>query len=53
MHALGAGHGAFTTVGDWSLMVECNGYLGITPEAMVPLSRGHRVVSHFPPVPRA
>ncbi|MDC0767733.1 DUF6461 domain-containing protein [Streptomyces sp. HD] len=36
-----------TTVGDWSLMVEFNGYLGITPEAMLPVSRERRVVSHY------
>ena len=36
-----------TAVGDWSLMVEFNGYLGVTPEAMLPVSRGRRVVSHF------
>ncbi|MFI7414499.1 DUF6461 domain-containing protein [Streptomyces sp. NPDC049627] len=34
-------------VGDWSLMVEFNGYLGVTNEAMIPLSRGRTVVSHF------
>lgn len=31
----------------WSLMVEANGYLGVTDEAMLPVSRGRRVVSHF------
>ncbi|WP_284438009.1 DUF6461 domain-containing protein [Streptomyces sp. TUS-ST3] len=31
----------------WTLMVEYNGYLGVTEEAMLPLSRGRRVVSHF------
>ncbi|MFF5480610.1 DUF6461 domain-containing protein [Streptomyces sp. NPDC012935] len=36
-----------TALGDWSLMVEFNGYLGVTNEAMIPLSRGRRVVSHF------
>lgn len=36
-----------TSVGDWSLMVEFNGYLGVTNEAMIPLSRGRSVVSHF------
>ncbi|MEU1618459.1 DUF6461 domain-containing protein [Streptomyces sp. NPDC005722] len=35
------------SLGDWSLMVECNGYLGVTDEAMLPLSRGRTVVSHF------
>jgi hypothetical protein len=36
-----------TTVGDWALMIEYNGYLGIRDAAMVPLSRGRTVVSHF------
>ncbi|MEV5320585.1 DUF6461 domain-containing protein [Streptomyces sp. NPDC052687] len=36
-----------TTVGDWALMLEYNGYLGIRDEAMLPLSRGRTVVSHF------
>jgi hypothetical protein len=36
-----------TAVGDWSLMVEFNGFLGITTEVALPLSRGRRVVSHF------
>jgi hypothetical protein len=36
-----------TSVDDWSLMVEFNGYLGVTDEAMLPVSRGRRVVSHF------
>ncbi|WP_405838272.1 DUF6461 domain-containing protein [Streptomyces sp. NBC_01518] len=34
-------------VGDWSLMVEHNGYLGVTSAAMLPVSRGRTVVSHF------
>ncbi|MFJ5309551.1 DUF6461 domain-containing protein [Streptomyces sp. NPDC088350] len=34
-------------VGDWSLMVEYNGYLGVTDEAMLPVSHGHTIVSHF------
>jgi hypothetical protein len=34
-------------VGDWSLMVEHNGYLGVTGAAMLPVSRGRTVVSHF------
>lgn len=34
-------------VDDWSLIVEFNGFLGVTPSAMLPLSRGRRVVSHF------
>ncbi|WP_030321307.1 DUF6461 domain-containing protein [Streptomyces sp. NRRL B-3229] len=36
-----------TAIRDWTLMVECNGYLGVTDEAMLPLSRGRRIVSHF------
>ncbi|MFI9047417.1 DUF6461 domain-containing protein [Streptomyces sp. NPDC053427] len=35
------------SVGDWALMVEYNGYLGVTDEVAVPLSRGTRLVSHF------
>lgn len=38
---------AATALGDWTLMVEYNGYLGITEEAMLPVSRGRTVVSHF------
>ncbi|MET7570508.1 DUF6461 domain-containing protein [Streptomyces sp. NPDC005492] len=34
-------------VGDWPLMVEYNGYLGVTDAAMLPISRGRTVVSHF------
>ncbi len=34
-------------VGDWSLMVEHNGYLGVTGNLMLPISRGRTVVSHF------
>ena len=33
--------------GDWALAVEVNGYLGATPEVIVPLSAGTRVVSHY------
>jgi Family of unknown function (DUF6461) len=33
--------------GDWAVAVEVNGYLGITEEAMIPLSAGTRVVSHY------
>jgi hypothetical protein len=32
--------------GDWALGVEINGFLGVTPEAIVPLSAGTRIVSH-------
>ncbi|MDQ0603196.1 hypothetical protein QF037_007541 [Streptomyces canus] len=35
------------TLDGWALMVEFNGYLGVTPEAMLPVSRGRRAVSHF------
>lgn len=35
------------SVGNWSLMVEYNGYLGVTEAAMLPVSRGRTVVSHF------
>ncbi|WP_406273069.1 DUF6461 domain-containing protein [Actinacidiphila glaucinigra] len=35
------------SLGGWSLMVEYNGYLGVTDEAMPPSSRGRTVVSHF------
>ncbi|MCS0603556.1 DUF6461 domain-containing protein [Streptomyces sp. LP11] len=34
-------------LGEWSLMVEYNGYLGITGQAMLPISSGRTVVSHF------
>ncbi|MDI5911106.1 MULTISPECIES: DUF6461 domain-containing protein [Streptomyces] len=36
-----------TAIGHWTLMVEFNGYLGITDKAMLPVSRGRTVVSHF------
>ena len=36
------GHG-----GDWALGMEINGHLGVTPEAIVPLSAGTRLVSHY------
>jgi len=32
---------------DWALGVEINGYLGVTPELIVPLSAGTRLVSHY------
>ncbi|GIH93774.1 DUF6461 domain-containing protein [Planobispora siamensis] len=35
------------TVGDWVLMVEANGGLGVTKEIIRPLSAGTRFVSHF------
>ncbi|MGW4568263.1 DUF6461 domain-containing protein [Streptomyces sp. NPDC004561] len=34
-------------VGDWTLMVEYNCYVGSTAQVMLPLSRGRTVVSHF------
>ncbi|MFF4016864.1 DUF6461 domain-containing protein [Streptomyces sp. NPDC001843] len=34
-------------VGEWSLMVEYNGYVGVSREVMLPVSRGRTVVSHF------
>lgn len=33
--------------GDWALGVEINGHLGVTPEVIVPLSAGTRLVSHY------
>ncbi|MFB4316745.1 DUF6461 domain-containing protein [Actinomadura sp. 21ATH] len=36
-----------TAVGEWALAVEPNGYLGASEEAVVPLSAGSRLVSHF------
>ncbi|MEU1519943.1 DUF6461 domain-containing protein [Streptomyces sp. NPDC005811] len=38
---------AMTTVGDWTLLIEPNGYLGITEEKALPASAGTRWVSHF------
>jgi hypothetical protein len=32
---------------DWALGLEVNGFLGVTPEVLVPLSAGTRVVSHY------
>ncbi len=34
-------------VGDWTLMVEYNGYVGNRSELMDPVCRGRTVVSHF------
>ncbi|MEV4251409.1 DUF6461 domain-containing protein [Streptosporangium canum] len=34
-------------VGDWVLLVEANGSLGVTDEIIMPLSAGTRLVSHF------
>ncbi len=42
--------GAVTVPGDqgeWVLGLETNGYLGVTPRLVEPLSRGTRLVSHF------
>ena len=34
-------------VGDWSLMVEYSGFVGVTASVMPPVWRGRTVVSHF------
>jgi hypothetical protein len=36
-----------TSVDDWVLAVEPNGFLGVTEQIIVPLSAGTRLVSHF------
>jgi hypothetical protein len=36
-----------TEVDVWTMLVEENGYLGVTPEVIGPLSTGTQVVSHF------
>jgi hypothetical protein len=33
--------------GEWTLGVESNGFLGVTPEVVAPASAGTRIVSHF------
>ncbi|MET8983122.1 DUF6461 domain-containing protein [Streptomyces sp. NPDC004539] len=38
---------AMTTVGSWTLMIEANGYLGVTEERALDASAGTRWVSHF------
>ncbi|WP_330481426.1 DUF6461 domain-containing protein [Streptomyces sp. NBC_00724] len=38
---------ALTTIGSWTLMIEPNGYLGVTEEVALPTSRGTRWVSHY------
>uniref|UniRef100_A0AAU2VF74 DUF6461 domain-containing protein n=1 Tax=Streptomyces sp. NBC_00003 TaxID=2903608 RepID=A0AAU2VF74_9ACTN len=38
---------AMTTVGDWTLLIEPVGYLGVTEERALPASVGTRWVSHF------
>ncbi|WP_225837457.1 DUF6461 domain-containing protein [Streptomyces sp. NK08204] len=34
-------------LGDWTLMVEYNGFVGTLADVMLPVSRGRTVVSHF------
>ncbi|XVQ13211.1 DUF6461 domain-containing protein [Spirillospora sp. CA-255316] len=41
------GHDVSGTARSWALAVEPNGSLGVTEEAIVPLSAGTRLVSHF------
>ncbi|MFI1471023.1 DUF6461 domain-containing protein [Streptomyces wuyuanensis] len=38
---------AMTTVGDWTLLIEPNGYLGVTEDRVLPASAGAAWVSHF------
>ncbi|MEV8341067.1 DUF6461 domain-containing protein [Streptomyces niveus] len=38
---------AMTTVGAWTLLIEPNGYLGVTEEQALPASAGASWVSHF------
>lgn len=38
---------AMTTIGVWTLMIEPNGYIGITEEFALPASAGTRWISHF------
>ncbi|WP_432105686.1 DUF6461 domain-containing protein [Streptomyces sp. bgisy091] len=38
---------ALTTVGPWTLLIEPNGYLGVTEERALPASAGVSWVSHF------
>ncbi|KQZ17922.1 DUF6461 domain-containing protein [Streptomyces clavifer] len=38
---------AMTTVGDWTLLIEPVGYIGVTEERALPMSAGTRWVSHF------
>lgn len=38
---------AMTTVGDWTLIIEPNGFLGVSEERALPASAGTRWVSHF------
>lgn len=44
------GDGGFVAVAEvdgWALVLEPNGYVGVTPEIIAPLSRRRRLVSHF------
>lgn len=36
-----------TTIGSWTLVIEPNGYLGVTEAVALPTSRGTRWVSHY------
>ncbi|WP_251056677.1 DUF6461 domain-containing protein [Streptomyces sp. ISL-94] len=38
---------AMTTVGAWTLLIEPNGYLGVTEDRVLPVSAGASWVSHF------
>ncbi|MEU4656242.1 DUF6461 domain-containing protein [Streptomyces sp. NPDC023723] len=38
---------AAAPLGDWTLMAEINGYVGVTPSVMLPVSRSRTVVAHF------
>ncbi|MFH7594517.1 DUF6461 domain-containing protein [Streptomyces racemochromogenes] len=38
---------AMTTVGAWTLLIEPNGYLGVTEDRVLPASAGTSWVSHF------
>ena len=38
---------AMTTVGDWTLLIEPVGYVGVTADRALPASAGTRWVSHF------
>ncbi|MYQ45028.1 hypothetical protein GTW40_08140 [Streptomyces sp. SID4985] len=38
---------AMTTVGDWTLLIEPNGYVGVTEDVARPASAGTAWVSHF------
>ncbi|MGW6742590.1 DUF6461 domain-containing protein [Streptomyces sp. NPDC055025] len=38
---------AMTTVGTWTLLIEPNGYLGVTEEQALPASAGTSWISHF------